>query len=179
MANPSDLLNPYESPAADEWSAEQADAPAVLPRTASIWTATIIIWCIALGLASVAGYILLAWVARTYPAFGLRIQYADELAQFATGAANAIVMAGLVSYGQYNAVIRREPIWSRSIAMLLMIASLVVALGSVLLFAGSWTMWLLFVPAAFCAVLSLLVFQWYGQLVAFRRQQRRKRKPEA
>jgi|GEM_PF-5208856 len=172
MPHPSDLLNPYESPAADE-SAENIEAPALLPRTAEIWTATIVIWCTALSLAMVAGYILLAWAGHTYPKLGIKLNLADQLAQFATGAANAIVMAALVSYGQYNAVIRRDSVWSRSIAMLLMIASLVVALGSSLLFAGTWTMWLLLIPAALGAVLSMTMFRWYAQLVAFRRQRRR------
>ena len=175
MSDLSELSNPYASPAADDFS-ETVAAPAALPRTAEVWTATLIILCIACGLAMAAGWILLAWVDHTYPAFGLQINHADQLAQFATGASNAIIMAGLVCYGQYHAVICRDVIWSRSIALLLMIASLVVALGGLLMFLGSTTMLLMLVPATLGATLSLMMFRWYSQLYAFRRQQRRSAK---
>ncbi len=175
---PSDFTNPYASPAAEE-IAETPGPVAVLPRSLEVWLATLMIWSTALALAIAAGYILLAWLGHTYPKLGIRLDRADQLAQFATGAANAIVMAGLVAYGQYHAVIRRDTIWSRSIALLLMIASLVVVVGSVLIFAGSMTMWLLLLPATVGFLLSLIMFRWYGQLLAFRRQQRKsaKKKP--
>lgn len=169
-----DLSNPYASPAADEFSGATETPVALLPRTSEIWFATIMIWCTALALACVAGYILAAWFDHTNPQYGLRFYRAAELAQFATGAANAIVMAGLISYGQYQAVIGRDPIWSRSIALLLMIASLVIALGGVLMFIGTSTMWLVLMPAALGSLLSLLMFRWYTALCAFRRQQRRR-----
>ena len=174
----SDFSNPYASPAADE-IAETVETVAHLPRSPEVWLASILIWSTALGLATAAGYILLAWLGHTYPRLGIRLARADQIAQFATGAANAIVMAGLVAYGQYHAVIRRDSIWSRSIALLLMIASLTVAVGGVLLFAGSLTMWLLLLPAAIGIALSVIMFRWYSQLIAFRRQQRRlvKKKP--
>lgn len=172
-----DFSNPYASPAADEFSGATETPLALLPRTSEIWFATIIIWCTALALASAAGYILLAWFGYNNPQYGVRLYRAAELAQFATGAANAIVMAGLVSYGQYQAVIGRDPIWCRSIALLLMIASLVIAVGSVLMFVGTSTMWLVLMPAALGSLLSLLMFRWYTALCLFRRQQRRKQKP--
>lgn len=168
----SDFSNPYASPAADE-IVETVEVVALLPRSPEVWLATVLIWSTALGLATAAGYILLAWLGHTYPRLGIHLARAEQFAKFATGATNAIVMAGLVAYGQYHAVIRRDSIWSRSIALLLMIASLVVAVGGVLLFAGSLTMWLLFLPAALGILLSVIMFRWYSQLFAFRRQQRR------
>jgi magnesium-transporting ATPase (P-type) len=168
-----DLSNPYASPAADD-IAEATEAPlAVLPRNAEIWFASILIWCTAGALATAAGYILLAWLGHTYPKLGLQLDRAAELAQFVTGAANAIVIAGLISYGQYHAVIRRDPIWSRSIALLLLIGSLTLAIGSALLFAGAFTMWLFLLFAIIPLFLSHMMFRWYHALATFRRQQKR------
>ncbi|WP_425614495.1 hypothetical protein NA78x_004364 [Anatilimnocola sp. NA78] len=168
-----DTPNPYASPTADETS-EVVAASNLLPLNKEIWLATGLIWftCFALGLA--AGYVLLAWVTNKYPQVNLQIPEAAKLAQFATGAANALVMAALLAYGQYHAVIRRDMIWTRTLALLLVIASLVIALGSVLIFGGTGLMWLLLIPSAIASLLSLLMFRWYGQLSIFRRKTRRR-----
>ncbi len=166
------LTNPYASPGSDE-SSEPADANSSLKRTSEVWLATSVIWSACLSLALAAGYILLAWCDHKNPRWNLNIDRADQLAQFATGAANAIVLAGLMAYGQYHAVIRRDLIWTRTIALLLTIATMVIGLGAVLIFAGTTTMWLLLVPAAIAMFLSLLMFRWYNRLFTFRKQQRR------
>lgn len=174
----SDLTNPYASPAADE-IADQVEAVAVLPLTREIVFATGLVWIACAGLACAAGYILIAWAGHTYPQLGIEFEFSEQLAHFATGAANAIVMAALVAYAQYHAVMRRDAVWTRTIAMMLMIASLVIALGAVLMFAGSATMLLLFMPSsALAAMLSLMMFRWHAQLSAFRRRQRRSRNPQ-
>lgn len=174
MSEPhSELTNPYASPATEE--TPEAAVVTDLPLSREIWTATILIWCGCGGLGLAAGYILLAWLNHRFR-WGLEIERGPELAQFATGAANAIVMSGLLAYGQYHAVIRRDAIWTRSLALLLMIGSAVVALGSVLIFTGSPTMWLLLLPAIIMLILSLLMFRWYARLHEFRRAQRKKPK---
>lgn len=173
MSDPwSELSNPYASPAGDV-TTEMTAAPQVLPLTREIWTATVLIWCGCSGLGLAAGYILLAWLNHHFR-WGIDLDRGAELAQFATGAANAIAMSGLLAYGQYHAVIRRDAIWTRSLALLLMIGSAVVALGSVLIFTGSPTMWLLFLPATIMLILSLMMFRWYARLHEFRRAQRKK-----
>ncbi|QDU28638.1 hypothetical protein ETAA8_37410 [Anatilimnocola aggregata] len=168
----SGLTNPYASPAADE-TTEAVAALVQLPLSREIWWASVLIWLSCLGLGLAAGYVLLAWLVHTYPQMNVRLHDADRLAPFATGAANAVVMAALLGYGQYYAVIRRDMIWTRTIALLLIIASLVIALGSVLIFSGTAIMWFLLIPAVTSAVLSGLMFRWYARLSAFRRQQRR------
>lgn len=165
--------NPYASPAADE-STEVVATTAALPRSNEIWLASALIWLVCLGLGLVAGYVLLAWTSHKYPQVNVPIPDADKLAQFATGAANALFMAALLAYGQYHAVIRRDMMWTRTIALLLVIASLVIALGSVLIFGGTPLMWLLLIPSAVASLLSLLMFRWYGLLYAFRRKSRRR-----
>jgi hypothetical protein len=165
-------LNPYASPA-PAIEAEPIAAPILLPLTREVWLATVLIWIGCSGLASAAAYILLAWLDQRFPQLPWDIARSDQLSPFATGAANAIVIAGLIAYGQFHAVIRRDLIWSRTIALLLVIGAFVVALGSLLIFSGSATMWMLFVPAGWAAMLSGLMFRWYGKLVAFRRQHRK------
>lgn len=167
-----DFSNPYASPS----PAEEVDAitgPAQLPITREVWLATALVWASCTGLAFAAGYVLLGWLQSKYPQFRLGIDRADQLAQFATGASNAIVMACLIAYGQYHAVIRRDVIWTRTLALLLVIGSLVIALGAALIFPGDFLMWFLFLPATLSAVLSAQMFRWHVQLVAFRRSQRR------
>ncbi len=173
MSDPrSELTNPYASPVGDEVT-DGAIAVTVLPLTREIWTASILIWCGCTGLGLAAGYILIAWLNHRFH-WGISIERGPELAQFATGAANALVMSGLLAYGQWHAVIRRDAIWTRSLALLLTIGSVVVVLGSVLIFAGTPTMWLLLLPAAIMFFLSLLMFRWYARLHEFRRAQRKK-----
>lgn len=175
MSDPrTELTNPYASPAGEEFSAAAAEAT-VLPLTREIWSATVLIWCGCCGLGLAAGYILLAWFNHRFR-WGLELERGPELAQFATGAANALVMSGMLAYGQYYAVIRRDAIWTRSLALLLMIGSAVVALGSVLIFTGTQAMWLLFLPAIVMLILSLLMFRWYARLHEFRRAQRKRPK---
>lgn len=171
-----DFTNPYASPAGDD-APETAAAVTVLPVSREIWIATLILWTGCCGLGLAAGYILLAWLNQRFR-WGLEIDRGAELAQFATGAANALVMSCLLAYGQYYAVIRRDAIWTRSLALLLVIGSVVVALGSVLIFSGSPTMWLLLLPAGVMLLLSLLMFRWYAKLHEFRRALRKKPKTE-
>jgi hypothetical protein len=169
----SDLSNPYASPAPAE-EAEALAGPVRLPLTREIWLATALIWTACAALACTAGYVLLGWIDHKNPSLRLGINRADQLAEFAAGASNAIVMAGLFAYGQYHAVIRRDMIWTRTIALLLVIGSFVIALGAALIFTGDFLMWALFVPAAWSAVLSGLMFRWLARLAAFRRQQRKR-----
>lgn len=173
MSDPrGELTNPYASPANDE-TVDAIAAATVQPLTREVWSATMLIWCGCCGLGLAAGYVLLAWVNHRFR-WGMPIERGAELAQFATGAANALVMAGLLAYGQYHAVIRRDTIWTRSLALLLLIGSVVIALGSVLIFPGTPTMWLLMLPASITLLLSLLMFRWQARLHEFRRAQRRK-----
>jgi hypothetical protein len=171
--SPREFTNPYASPATDELT--QPVAAEMLPLSREIWLATILIWCGCTGLGLAAGYVLVAWLNHQFR-WGIQIDRGAELAQFATGAANALVMSALLGYGQYHAVIRRDAIWTRSLGLLLLIGSAVIALGSVLIFTGSPTMWLLLLPASVMLFLSLMMFRWYSRLHAFRRQQRRTQK---
>lgn len=152
---------------------EEATGPTMLALTREVWLATLLIWIGCGGLTIAAVYILLAWLDHQFPSVPWDIADSEKFAPFATGAANAIVIAGLVAYGQYHAVIRRDLIWSRTIALLLVIAAGVVGLGSLLIFTGTPTMWALFLPAGWAAVLSGLMFRWYARLVAFRRSRRK------
>jgi hypothetical protein len=167
-----DFSNPYAAPAPVE-EGEAVAGPAQSPITREVWLATTLVWTGCGTLACAAAYVLLAWVEHRFPRLSLGIERADQLAQFATGAANAVAMAGLFAYAQYHAVIRRDLIWSRTLALLLVIGSLVISLGAVLMFPGQLLMWALLLPAGWSAVLSALMFRWHGRLVAFRRQQRR------
>src|SRR5688572_27007244 len=114
--SPSELTNPYASPATDELT--QSAAPeTILPLTREIWLATILIWCGCAGLGLAAGYVLVAWLNHQFR-WGMQMERGAELAQFATGAANALVISALLAYGQYHAVIRRDVIWTRSLGLL-------------------------------------------------------------